>query len=55
MSGKRYSPEELKEVIDLHAKWTRDEDGGKRADLSNSDLVRANMAGAYMVRAAGLS
>ena len=35
---KRYTPEELAEVLNLHGKWWRDEEGGIRADLCGTDL-----------------
>ena len=38
--------EELKEVLDLHKKWLRNEDDGKRANLS-----MAYLSGAYLSRA----
>ena len=48
--------EELKEILDKHAKWLRDEEGGERADLSDADLRRAylrhaNLSDAYLRRA----
>ena len=36
----------LKDILDKHLKWLRDEDGGERADLSGADLSRANLSGA---------
>ena len=30
--------EELKEILDKHAKWLRNEDGGESADLRSADL-----------------
>ena len=46
-----YTPEQLKEIIDLHGKWLRDEEGGKRADLryailTDAILTDANLRGA---------
>ena len=38
----------LKDVLDKHLKWLRDEDGGKRANLSGADLSRANLYGANL-------
>ena len=43
--------QELKNILDKHLKWLRDEDGGKRAvlsraNLSGADLSRANLSGA---------
>ena len=43
-------PEELKTILDDHAKWLRGE-GGKRADLSGADLYGANLRGADLSRA----
>jgi hypothetical protein len=48
---KTYSPDELKEVIRLHALWLADADGGVRADLSGADLSRADLSGANLNRA----
>ena len=36
---------ELKEILDKHTKWLRDEPGGSRADLSGVDLYGANLSG----------
>lgn len=35
---KTYTPDQMRAIIDLHDKWLRGEDGGVRADLSDSDL-----------------
>ena len=48
--------EKLKEILDKHLKWLRNEDGGERAylsrtDLSCADLSGANLSGAYLSRA----
>ena len=43
---KTYSPDELKEVIRLHALWLADANGGVRADLSGANLIGANLIGA---------
>jgi len=40
--------DEIKTVLDLHAKWVRDEDGGKRAYLRGANLQRAYLHGAYL-------
>jgi hypothetical protein len=45
---KRYTPEELKTVLDAHKKWLRDEDGGSRADLGGAYLGGANLRGAKL-------
>lgn len=31
---KTYTVEEIKEILELHRKWRRDEDGGKRGVLT---------------------
>ena len=43
--------EEIATILDLHTKWLRGEDGGKRANLVGADLVGANLAGANLARA----
>ena len=48
---KNYTREELEEIIKLHGMWLRGEDGGKRADLSDSSLDRASLDGASLDRA----
>ena len=35
---KNISKEELKEILDKHKMWLKDEEGGERANLSNADL-----------------
>lgn len=45
---KKISDTELKAIIYKHAKWTRGEDGGERADLSDADLRDANLRGANL-------
>ena len=35
---KNISQKELKEILNKHKMWLRDEEGGERADLSNDDL-----------------
>ena len=34
---------ELKDVLEKHGKWIRDEDGGESADLSDADLSYADL------------
>ena len=41
----------LKDVLDKHLKWLRDEDGGERANLSWADLYGANLSRANLSRA----
>jgi len=53
---KRYSPEELAEVLRLHKLWRRGEVGGVRANLDGAYLdgaylAGANLAGAYLAGA----
>jgi hypothetical protein len=45
---KRYTPDELKEIIRLHALWLASADGGTRANLSSADLSRANLSRANL-------
>ena len=40
---KRYTPEELAEVLNLHGKWWRDEEGGILADLRGADIRDADL------------
>ena len=40
--------DELKEILEKHLKWLRDEDGGERADLRGADLHGANLRGANL-------
>ena len=42
---------QLKEVIELHSKWLKNKDVGKRADLTGADLTDADLTGAYLTRA----
>ena len=37
------TPKELKRILDRHAKWLDDAEGGERADLSEADLSDANL------------
>ena len=41
------TPEQLKEILEAHAKWVRG-DGGKRADLRGANLGGAYLRGAYL-------
>ena len=45
---KKISETELKAIIYKHAKWTRGEDGGERADLYDADLCGANLRNANL-------
>ena len=42
----RVSKKQLAEIISAHGKWLRDEEGGKRADLSGADLRSADLRSA---------
>ena len=48
---KRYTPEELAEVLRLHKLWLDDEEGGERANLAGAALTRAKLALADLTRA----
>jgi len=41
----------LAEIINLHGKWRRGEEGGSRANLRGANLGRANLVGANLVGA----
>ncbi len=45
------TPEEIKQVLELHAAWLGNREGGKRANLSGANLSRANLSGADLSRA----
>ena len=45
---KRYTPEELTEILRLHHLWLQDEEGGVRANLVRANLAGANLAGANL-------
>lgn len=40
---KRYTPDELAEVLRLHRLWLNNEEGGSRANLRDADLRGANL------------
>ena len=40
--------EKLDEILEKHAAWLNDEDGGERADLSGANLSGANLSGANL-------
>ena len=42
---RKITEQELKEILEKHEKWLRDEEGGERADLSNVDLSYVNLEG----------
>ena len=51
-----YTPEQLSEILDLHAKWLRSGPTGQRADLTRANLAyayltRADLTDAYLTRA----
>jgi hypothetical protein len=41
---KKFTPEELKEILRKHEMWLRNEYGGERADLSRSNLSGSNLS-----------
>ncbi|HEY8272131.1 MAG TPA: pentapeptide repeat-containing protein [Pseudobdellovibrionaceae bacterium] len=40
------SEQELKDILDKHGKWLRNEEGGERANLSSANLSSANLSSA---------
>jgi hypothetical protein len=48
------SEQELKDILDKHGKWLRNEEGGEKADLSSADLSSADLSYANL-RSANLS
>ena len=48
---KKYTVEELKEILELHRKWRYGEHGGSRADLRGADLCEADLRGANLCEA----
>lgn len=52
----KYTADELKDILEKHAKWLENDEGGRRAYLDNADLRDAklnsvNLSGASLVRA----
>ena len=45
MELRKISQEELNKVLELHKKWLNREEGGKRADLTGTNLTYANLTG----------
>lgn len=45
---KTYTKVELDKILDLHAKWLKNEEEGERADLSNANLACANLSHANL-------
>jgi uncharacterized protein YjbI with pentapeptide repeats len=45
------NPKELEQVLALHARWVKDEEGGVRADLSCAKLMYAYLHGAKLMYA----
>ncbi|HVQ52908.1 MAG TPA: pentapeptide repeat-containing protein [Mycobacterium sp.] len=50
-SLRKFTPDELRAILDAHKKWRRGEVAGVRADLSRADLAGANLAGANLADA----
>lgn len=42
------SEQELKDILDKHGKWLRQEEGGERANLSSANLGYANLSSANL-------
>lgn len=51
---KKFTHEELQNILEKHKKWLNDEEGGERANLYNADLSGANLRDANL-RGANLS
>jgi len=51
MKMRQYTIEELKQILEMHVKWLKNESGGIRADLSGANLSRADLSGANLSRA----
>ena len=51
MKLKKYTIDELKEIIKKHEKWLIDEDGGEKADLQHADLQHADLQDADLQHA----
>ena len=45
---KKYTNEELQEILRLHKMWLNNEPGGKRADLRGSNLRGSNLSGSNL-------
>src|SRR3989304_6165227 len=46
LEGRSMTPEQIREVLALHAKWLRGETGGSCANLRGADLRSADLRGA---------
>ena len=42
----KITQEKLNEIIEIHGKWLRNEEGGEKANLRDADLGGANLGGA---------
>ena len=51
---KTYTPEQLKEILRLHALFVKSETGGERANLSGANLRSANLSGADLSESRGV-
>ena len=51
---KKYTDAELKEILQKHWKWLKDEEGGEQANLRSANLRYANLSSANL-RSANLS
>lgn len=49
--GKTPTPDEMRAILEAHARWWRGEDGGTRADLAGAVLRDAALAGADLAGA----
>ena len=44
----QFTQEQLSEILNLHRMWAHGQEGGKRADLTDTDLEGANLKGANL-------
>ena len=49
--GKTPTPDEMRSILESHARWWRGENGGTRADLKGADLTGADLTGADLTAA----
>ena len=47
----QFTQEQLSEILNLHRMWAHGQEGGKRADLTDTDLEGANLKGADLAGA----
>jgi len=45
----KYTPEDLKEILELHKKWIENKEGGVYANLIGANLIGADLIGANLI------